>query len=346
MENGQYNTWSELFKIHARVFEVLDHIIPPSATAPEVPSLKETNHQLWLRLDAIVLQWIYDTISTDLLNTIIEPDYTAELAWNRLYDIFYDNKNSRALYLEQEFSRTHMEQFSDASSYCQHLKSLSDQLYNVGAPVSNERMVLQLISGLTDAYATVGSQIRHAERLPLFYKARSMLILEETARAKKAANTADNAAFLTSQTDAVSDNSSNHTNRDGGNNNRGRGSNNRGNRGRGRNSGRGGGGNRSQHQQWTSPPHHQQQWTYPPYPNHNQQWSFPPWQPWSTPPCPYPTTGNSNKQGGILGPKPTHQAHVASTAPYQTSHQGSSSYAPTDIQAAMHTFSISPADDQ
>ncbi|MCI87944.1 retrovirus-related Pol polyprotein from transposon TNT 1-94, partial [Trifolium medium] len=59
-----------------------------------------------------------------------------------------------------------MEQFSDASSYYQHIKSLSNQLSNVGAPVSNERMVLQLVSSLSDAYATVGSQIRHSEILP------------------------------------------------------------------------------------------------------------------------------------------------------------------------------------
>jgi hypothetical protein len=69
-----------------------------------------------------------------------------------------------------------------------------DQLSNVGALVSNERLVLQLISGLTDAYATVGSQIRHGDTLPPFYKARSMIILEETAKAKKAINSTDNSA--------------------------------------------------------------------------------------------------------------------------------------------------------
>jgi len=47
-----------------------------------------------------------------------------------------------------------MEQFPDASSYCQHIKYLSDQLSNVGAPGSDERMVLQLVYGLSAAYAT------------------------------------------------------------------------------------------------------------------------------------------------------------------------------------------------
>lgn len=94
-----------------------------------------------------------------------------------------------------------MEQFPDASTYCQHLKSLSDQLSNVGAPVSNERLILQLIYGLTDVYATVGSQIRHGDSLPPFYKARSMIILEETAKAKKAENSSSNSAFVSSLDD-------------------------------------------------------------------------------------------------------------------------------------------------
>ncbi|PNY04738.1 retrovirus-related Pol polyprotein from transposon TNT 1-94 [Trifolium pratense] len=308
MEKGTYNTWSELFKIHARVFQVIDHIIP-STEPSTIPSLKTIDPSLWRRLDAV---WIYGTISEDLLNIIIEQDSTAETAWNRLFEIFYDNKNSRALYLEQEFSRTRMEQFSDASSYCQHLKSLFDQMANVGTSISKERLVLQLISGLTDAYAAVGSEIRHAAILPDFYKARSMIILEETALQKKVSNSVDNTALMASNNETSTDHTSSRPNRGGSNNNHGGRSNGRGHRGRGRGQNHGRGGGR--------------------FPQHS-----PPWQPWATPPCPYPTTDNSNKQPGILGPKPLHQAHVASTLP---------SYSPTDIQTAMHTLSLSPPDDQ
>jgi hypothetical protein len=106
----QYNTWSELFKIHAQAYEVLDHIIPLSSTdSTSSPSLKETDQALWKHVDSIVLKWIYGTISTDLLHTIIECDSTAQLAWDYLFEIFFYNKNSRPLYLEQEFSKVSME---------------------------------------------------------------------------------------------------------------------------------------------------------------------------------------------------------------------------------------------
>ncbi|XP_010693283.2 uncharacterized protein LOC104906246 [Beta vulgaris subsp. vulgaris] len=142
---------------------------------------------LWSRLDAIILQWIYDTISKDILHTIIQPGSTAAQAWTCLRDLFHDNKNSRVVILEHPFSHLNIADFRNASSYCQTLKMLADQLANVGSPVSNQRLVLQMVVGLTEAYNGVASIIQHRDPLPLFSTARSMLILEETSLAKRAA---------------------------------------------------------------------------------------------------------------------------------------------------------------
>ena len=143
--------------------------------------------ELWAILDAMVLQWIYSTISTDLLHTIIEPDAAAMATWNRLQDIFQDNKNSRIVAVEQEFSHSSMEDFPHASAYYQRLKELSNQLKNVGSPVSNDRLVLQLVSGFTSSYSIIGMWIRQTNPLPPFYQARSMLTLEEAGYANQTA---------------------------------------------------------------------------------------------------------------------------------------------------------------
>ncbi|GJW76095.1 hypothetical protein Tco_0137777 [Tanacetum coccineum] len=163
LENGQYLSWSELFKIHCRAYKVIDHIIPPpppatSSTPPpkDAPPPKVVDPETWSTLDAIVLQWIYGTISNDLMHTILEPDTTAKKAWSRLKDIFQDNKNSRAVYLEHQFT--------------------------------NNRLVLQLIAGLNESYDNVASFIQQSDPLPPFYEARSRLVLEETHKNKQAAN--------------------------------------------------------------------------------------------------------------------------------------------------------------
>lgn len=79
----------------------------------------------------------------------------AQAAWNRLRDIFQDKKHSHAATLEYDFTHTDMTDFPNVSAYCQHLKSLSDQLKNVGSPVDNNRLVQQLVSGLIDPYNNV-----------------------------------------------------------------------------------------------------------------------------------------------------------------------------------------------
>ncbi|PNX64795.1 polynucleotidyl transferase, partial [Trifolium pratense] len=123
MEKDQYGTWAELFRIHALSHRVLHHIVPSTEKPP--PALTDTEHEQWTTLDATVLQWIYSTISTDLLTTIMEPNSTALEAWNQLEGIFQDNQNARVVALEQEFSNTRMEDFPNVSAYCQRLKMLS-----------------------------------------------------------------------------------------------------------------------------------------------------------------------------------------------------------------------------
>ncbi|XP_023753179.1 uncharacterized protein LOC111901545 [Lactuca sativa] len=66
------------------------------------------------------------------------------------------------------------------AAYCQEVKNLSDQLTNVEAPVDNQRLVLQLISRLSDQYDNITTLFQQSTPLPDFYTARSKLCLEET----------------------------------------------------------------------------------------------------------------------------------------------------------------------
>ncbi|GAU35084.1 hypothetical protein TSUD_70070 [Trifolium subterraneum] len=216
METSHYSSWVELFKIQCTVNQVIDHIVPTQSEAisdgktPEGASEPEgsnkekekspkSDKELWSRLDAIVLQWIYGTISTDLLHTILKPGSTAKQAWERLENIFQDNKASRVVHLENQFTRVHMDDYPNISAYCQELKMLADQLSSVGAPVSEQRLVLQLIAGLNENYDGVAIFIQQSNPLPLFHEARSRLILEETRKAKQtaAAASAVGTALLT-----------------------------------------------------------------------------------------------------------------------------------------------------
>nr|XP_043638002.1 uncharacterized protein LOC122609005 [Erigeron canadensis] len=114
-----------LFKIQCTACKVLDHIIPPtteSSTTSYSTTASSSHDAEWLRIDAIVLQWIYNTITPSLLTTILQPNNTAAQAWTALARIFVDNKPTQAVFLCQKFSNTKLSDFSSVSAYCQELK--------------------------------------------------------------------------------------------------------------------------------------------------------------------------------------------------------------------------------
>ncbi|XP_074278238.1 uncharacterized protein LOC141601832 [Silene latifolia] len=339
-ENVHYASWAELFLNTASAFDVLDHLVPPKDTVINKDAT-------WTRLDAIVKQWIYSTISVDLLHTILEPGSTAQAAWDRLKDIFNDNKHSRAVMLEQQFTNTHMDNYPNVSSYCQALKMIADQLANVGSPVSETRLVLQLVNHGSEGYKGIATIIQQADPLPPFYKARSMLALEEhNQRIQAAPATADTALLaFNSPTDAGSNSHSNPTNSKGGgtsnsNNNRGKGGrHNRGQKGgkhnsNNYNSGRNNNNNRNGQQQ-------QGTWTWVPF----NSWPSTPQQGWTVPPCPYPTVGwsGNRSQQGILGPRPNQQGQAFIAQPSNGYSPGA--FVPTDIAAMMQSLSLQQPDD-
>ncbi|XP_074313420.1 uncharacterized protein LOC141648591 [Silene latifolia] len=326
MDNDRYPLWVALFTNHAKSNRVLHHIVPPRTGGPKAPVTAEEK-ELWETLDATVLQWIYATVSTDLLETIVEQETTAKECWDRIRDIFQDNQHSRAVTLEQEFSHTAMADFPNASAYCQRLKTLSDQLKNVGAPVSNSRLVLQMVSGLTEAYQSVGSIIRQANPLPHFYRARSMITLEEAGLAKTAATGSSSSAMYVKNND-TSDSilgrppqSSQKGGKNQGNKKKGGGY--KGNKGQSNQQGSNSGGAVSTAQ---AAPVAAGLWQ-------GQGYGGWPWGPWGYPPCPYPTTPWTRSPRPQYTPRPPVQAYSAENPPSQT-----------DIEAAMYTLGIHPPD--
>lgn len=62
------------------------------------------------------------------------------------------------------------------------------------------RLVLQMVPGLSEAYNGVGTLLRQSDPLPPFYKSRTMLVLEEVGLAKKVAESSSS-TLVASHTD-------------------------------------------------------------------------------------------------------------------------------------------------
>ncbi|XP_050909400.1 uncharacterized protein LOC127123196 [Lathyrus oleraceus] len=98
-DSNLYLSWSALFKVRAHVHNVLDHIISSSdAQAIQASAnLKANDSELWNRLDMVVLQWMYATVSQDILQSILSVDDIDEECWKYIAAMFHDYKHSRVV---------------------------------------------------------------------------------------------------------------------------------------------------------------------------------------------------------------------------------------------------------
>ncbi|CAM0953190.1 unnamed protein product [Alopecurus aequalis] len=103
--------------------------------------------EAWRKEDIQIVLWICRTLASDLINAVISVDCTAYMAWTRLHDFFLDHQSSRAMYLGKAFRSTPRGDMS-ISAYCDKLKSLSDALADVNAPVDDRSLTLQMLAGL------------------------------------------------------------------------------------------------------------------------------------------------------------------------------------------------------
>ncbi|XP_062099869.1 uncharacterized protein LOC133805724 [Humulus lupulus] len=118
------------------------------------------------------------------------------VAWDRLRNLFQDNKGTRVVHLESQFGATYLEDFFSLAKYCQSLKTISMQVTPIGHQVSEERLVLQLVAHLTDEYAMIATIIQQTVPLPNFDKACSMLDLDRTSHHKSKKGTSSSSIQL------------------------------------------------------------------------------------------------------------------------------------------------------
>ncbi|XP_076916064.1 uncharacterized protein LOC143575637 [Bidens hawaiensis] len=324
-ESPHFTIWLELFQIHCRAYEVIQHLSPMPAEPASSSSSETTDADpktaLWSRLDALVLQWIYGTISTDLLHIICVPGQSAFEAWTALQKEFNDNSRTRAIFLGQEFANLNLANFSSMSAYLQHAELLAAQLQGLGSPIDNRMLVLQVLTGLTEQFDGISTVLQNRDPLLDFSEVRSRLTNEEAKKKRQSAAAAQLSATALAAVAA----SQPSTDAAASNRNRSRGP----RRGRPRNN------NNNRNRKPQASPNHPYivfptSWTANQWSqlmnNSSQQWS----QPSSgRPPCPYPSRPNQQNSQGILGAHPD---------------QANYSYTPTDIEQALYTMALNPPD--
>jgi hypothetical protein len=128
--------------------------------------------------DDVVLNWIRNSISADLHQVVRERGCMACHLWLAIKSEFLGNREQRTLHLDATF-HTFVQCDLSINEYCRKFKAMADDLPDLGAPVEDRILVLNILRGLNQRFEHVGSIIRRYSPFLNFHKVQDDLLLEE-----------------------------------------------------------------------------------------------------------------------------------------------------------------------
>lgn len=126
-------------------------------------------------MDCVVRSWIFGTISTDLVNTVMVRGATARVMWLAI--------DTQSLYLHAEFCNFVQGDLS-ITDYCRHFKSMADALEDLGEHIPDRTLILNVLRSLNEKFFAIGLHPKRGRPFPTFLQARADLLLEDLTMAK------------------------------------------------------------------------------------------------------------------------------------------------------------------
>ncbi|XP_071695713.1 uncharacterized protein [Rutidosis leptorrhynchoides] len=176
LNKHNYVHWSQLFSNHCAAFNV-DSFLSASSTSDPPPDE-------WKKADAVVMGWIYITISESFLERLLNSQpTTAHVAWEFLKNLFLENKRSKVVELMAELHSLTIGDLT-ADAYFRKIDSIASMLDNLGSKIKDEELVTYAITGLNDRYPHATHIILHSKDFSDL-NIRSMITLEEMQSQRK-----------------------------------------------------------------------------------------------------------------------------------------------------------------
>nr|XP_040255464.1 uncharacterized protein LOC120973637 [Aegilops tauschii subsp. strangulata] len=169
--NSTYFAWKTYFTLLFRENNLVDHV---DGTVDFRAMVDDAE---WTAIDATIIRWFFTTISKDLFHTVVSAGDDARALWVKLNGLFTDNKLQRRVFLQQEFFDCHQDKQS-IDDYCRRLKTLADELRDIGAMVDDDLLLSTLTAGLNEDFDNAASNLTLMPE-PSFPKFVAYLRLEE-----------------------------------------------------------------------------------------------------------------------------------------------------------------------
>ncbi|PWA38969.1 hypothetical protein CTI12_AA577390 [Artemisia annua] len=161
LEKHNYNCWSSFFKIHLGSLGLKSHI----EAKPSNDASSSAPDPEWCKLDDLIKMWILGSLCDSLQEQVVVTPGNVKDLWDHLQGLFHDNKDARAIKLDNKLHSIKIGIMS-INEYYTKIKSMADRLQNLGSSISEKNLVIYAVNRLDSRFATIVKIIRHREPLP------------------------------------------------------------------------------------------------------------------------------------------------------------------------------------
>ncbi|GJQ92304.1 hybrid signal transduction histidine kinase M [Tanacetum coccineum] len=129
----------------------------------------------WLKIDFIVLSWIFMTLSKTLQQRLVFKDpQTDKAAWDLIAVIFNENKRTCYIALKAKLHSLKLGELNINAYFCK-IESIATILTSLMSLISNDDVITISLEGLPAKYDNISGIIVHREPFPDLKMVRSML---------------------------------------------------------------------------------------------------------------------------------------------------------------------------
>jgi gag-polypeptide of LTR copia-type len=171
---------------------------PPSSITSTTGQFEVNPEYLqWRRQDQLFLGWLRSSLTDSMQAQVVSASTTLEL-WITLQKQCASTSSSRRLELRRQIQACQKGN-SSCTEYLNNLRQIADELAFVGAPISDEELVLQAIQGLGTDYNPVVVAINvAAHHNPFFFSNLHGLLVSHESLLKSQLSVTVPSAFYTS----------------------------------------------------------------------------------------------------------------------------------------------------
>jgi hypothetical protein len=166
-DSTNYASWHNLMEQALQRYALITHV------TDDAPS----DGPGWIQMDSIVLNWISNSISSELHQVVREQGCTARHLWLAIENQFLSNCEQRTLHLDAVF-RNFVQGDLSVSEYYRKFKAMANGLVDIGSPIEDRILILSILRGLNQRFEHVNSIIRRYSPFPNFLNVQDDLLLE------------------------------------------------------------------------------------------------------------------------------------------------------------------------